>query len=166
MKNKSILKKAIIPALVLGITASILTGCQSKNNSNNNKQANGKGYFKQGGQRMDPEERKKQMQTNIDALVADGIITKDQGTKILEALTSNTRNQNGQANNSNQDNNNNNNNNNNSNNNSENGNKNRQRFNPLSKLVSDGVITQDQADKVLQKVMGNFQRGNNQPTTS
>ncbi|WP_238884597.1 hypothetical protein [Clostridium sp. YIM B02551] len=162
MKNKTILRKAIIPALVLGITASILTGCQSKNNSNNNKQANGKGYFKQGGQRIDPEERKKQMQTNIDALVADGTITKDQGTKIIDALTSNTRNQNGQANNSKQDNNNSNN----SNNNSQNGNKDRQRSNPLSKLVSDGVITQDQADKVLQKVMGNFQRGNNQPTTS
>jgi competence protein ComGC len=125
------------------------------------------------------------MEENIKSLVSDGTITQSQADKILEALTQNpggfggqrrsggnqqTDGQNGQQNgqgNSSQNGNQNDN---------QNGNQNWQRNNndgqngqrnsALSKLVTDGVITQAQADAVMEKIKGNFTRPQQAPQNS
>ncbi|GKU25951.1 hypothetical protein [Clostridium folliculivorans] len=175
-------KKLVMVVSALSITGLLLTGCSS---SNKNTQANAATQNQQGQQRQqngknwaaNSEERKKQMEDSVNSLVSDGTITKDQGTKVLEALTSSTQRRNGQQNN-NSGNSQGNANDNTQNNNQQNQNNqnnqqapsnqngqnkgNRGNFNPLSQLVSNGTITQAQADKIMEKVRANMpQRQNN-----
>lgn len=146
----------------------LLTGCQSKSSESSSKQASAKSSNVDGNQstkgRPNADEMKKRMQDSISTLVVDGTINQSQGDKILEALTANTQRFNGDK--KPQDNKQNNqqntpqnkNNNNSSGNNTQYSRQNGSagRNNSLSKLVSDGVITQAQADAVMQKIRGNF----------
>ncbi|GFZ33485.1 hypothetical protein CSC2_40110 [Clostridium zeae] len=180
---KNVLSKKLVMLIsAISITGLLLTGCSS---SNKNTQANAATQNQQGQQGQqngrnfgaNSEERKKQMEDSVNSLVSDGTITKDQGTKVLEALTTSTQRPNGQKNNNNGNSqgnaNNNTQNNNQQNQNNQNGQQasnnqngqnkgNRGNFNPLTKLVSDGTITQAQADKIMEKVRANMpQRQNN-----
>lgn len=179
MRKNVLSKKLVMLISALSVTGLLLTGCSS---SNKNTQANAATQNQQGQQNQqngknfsaNSEERKKQMEDSVNSLVSDGTITKDQGTKVLAALTSSTQRPSGQQNN-NSNNNQGSANNNNQNNNeqSQNGQKApsnqngqskgiRGNFNPLSKLVSDGTITQAQADKIMEKVRASMpQRQNN-----
>jgi polyhydroxyalkanoate synthesis regulator phasin len=183
---KNILSKKVIMLIsALSISGLLLTGCSSANKNDSAQastpnQQNQQGHQGNGNFAANAEERKKQMETDVNALVSDGTLTKDQGTKVLEALTTltqrpngqgrgkNTQNSNGQGNqNNNQGSNNQSGQNNQQGQGTQNGNGtkgNRGNFNPLSKLVSDGVITQDQATKVMEKVKADMptrQRQNN-----
>lgn len=164
MKKHKFFNKTIVFLLITSLSILVFSGCQKKNTQNNqNQSANAAAN----GQRPNAEEMKKQTEDNVNALVKDGTITQAQADKIIEALTSNTQGFNGQGRRQGQNASGNNQNNKNSqNNNSQNGQNGqggnqgnggaRQGFNPLSKLVSDGTITQAQADAVMQKIRGNF----------
>ena len=169
MKNPSLLNSIAAFSLVVSMSLFLFTGCQSKSSESNSKQASAKSSSVDGNQstkgRPNADEMKKRMEDNINTLVADGTINQSQGDKILEALTANTQRfngdkkpqdnkQNNQQNTPQNDNNNNNGSGNNTQYSRQNGNTGRN--NALSKLVSDGVITQAQADAVMQKIRGNF----------
>lgn len=187
MKN-ILSKKVIMLVSALSISGLLLTGCSSANKNdvaqastqNQQSQQGQQGQQGNGNFAANAEERKKKMETDVNALVSDGTLTKDQGTKVLEALTTLTQRQNGQGRGNNaQGSNGQGTQNNNQGSTTQNGENsqqgqgpkngngtkgNRGNFNPLSKLVSDGVITQDQATKVMEKVradMPNRQRQNN-----
>jgi polyhydroxyalkanoate synthesis regulator phasin len=189
MKN-ILSKKVIMLVSALSISGLLLTGCSSAN-KNDVAQASTQNQQSQQGQQgnsnfaANAEERKKQMETDVNALVSDGTLTKDQGTKVLEALTTLNQRPNGQGRGNNaQGSNGQGTQNNNQGSTTQNGENsqqgqgtkngngtksNRGNFNPLSKLVSDGVITQDQATKVMEKVkadMPNRQRQNNNGTNN
>lgn len=150
--------KIAIMLLVLTMSAFLIIGCQSKNNgsSQNSSSSNGRRTF-------NADAVKQRYEQDLQALVKAGTITQDQSTKILDSLTANmnnmgqgrrrTNNQGNSQNNTTQGNGNNN----------QTG---KPRNNPLSKLVSDGVITQEQADKVMQGLRGNRQNSNNQSSQS
>jgi polyhydroxyalkanoate synthesis regulator phasin len=186
MRKNILSKKLVMLISVLSITGLLLTGCSS---SNKNTQANAATQDQQGQQSeqngknfgANLEERKKQMEDSVNSLVSDGTITKDQGTKVLAALTSSTQRPNGQKNNNNGNGQGNANSNNQNNNqqgqkgqqapNNQNGQSKgfRGNFNPLSQLVSDGTITQEQADKIMEKVrtaMPQRQNNNNGATNN
>lgn len=151
--------KTVIMLLVFTMSIFLFMGCQSKNSAssqNSAQSSNGRGNFNK-------DAMKKRYEDNLQQLVKDGTITQDQSNKILDSLTANMGNMGGrrgpQNNQGNQQ-----------NNNQQNGNGNNQtsrpRNNPLSKLVSDGVITQQQADKVMEGLRGNRQNSNNQNNVS
>lgn len=132
----------------------MFAGCQGKNSTSSQNSAqgsNGRGNFNK-------DDMKKIYEDNLQALVKDGTITQDQSNKILDSLTTNMGNMGGrrgtQNNQGNQQ-----------NNNEQNSNGGNQtstpRTNPLSELVSDGVITQEQADKVMEGL-----RGGNRPNAN
>lgn len=162
MKNK--VKCIFVGLLIMSLCLFLLAGCKKNNDNAGNNQAPG---------------REMQYQQNIksglDELVKDGTITQDQADKIETALSSmgggfGRRNGNGsrpegsgsapersgsrpdfngskpagnwssRANGSNS------------------GTGNMRGFSPLSQLVTDGTITQQQADAVMQKIMGGFGR--------
>lgn len=154
MKKYIRTKKLILIFSILTIMLLTLAGCQSKSNSTV-QASNGKTFSRKG---FNPQQMKQKMEDGLKALVADGTITQSQSDKILAALSTNSYSGRGQRTNNSNNNNQSSgtNNNSQSNNNSQaNNGQNRQRFNPLSKLVSDGVITQTQADAVMQKLRGN-----------
>lgn len=167
-KKISLIRKAAVLISIVSMSFFLFTGCQN----NTTKKVTADAKNSQTNQtRPNAEEMKKKMQDNLSSLVKDGTINQSQSDKILEALTANTQRFNGErrsqgnGQNGNQDNKNNGQNNaqkdpqnNDQNNSSSNqGNKpNRQRNNALSTLISDGTITQAQADAVMQKIRGNF----------
>ncbi len=118
----------------------LLAGCQSKNTQSSNAQNTN---------RPSQEQMKKRMQDNIQPLVTAGTITQEQADKIIAAYTTRPA---GNKQNRSQDK---------QQNNNQRNNQNRQKNNPLSKLVSDGVITQAQADAVMEKMKSNFTHRNN-----
>lgn len=146
--------KTVIMLLVFTMSIFLFMGCQSKNGTstqNSAQSSNGRGNFNK-------DAMKQRYQNSLQALVKDGTITQDQSNKILDSLTTNMNNFGGrrgsQNNQGNQQNNNGNN------------QTSRPRSNPLSKLVSDGVITQQQADKIMENLRGNRQNPNNQNNVS
>lgn len=158
MKRLDLLNKIATPLLVVIMSLGLLTGCQSKNTKTSDKTSRTS---------FNAEDIKKKMEDNIALLVTDKTITQSQADKVLEVLStsqmySGQRNsQNGQPNKqtnnqapssgpNNQPNN--------GPKGSEGNNSNIQRANPLSKLVTDNVITQAQADIINEKVRGNFGR--------
>lgn len=168
MKKHMLFSKLFILSLSAVISMSILAGCQSKNTASA-KQGTNNGQSQN--RQFNAEDMKKRMEENINSLVADGTINQSQADKIIEALTSNPQGfggngqrnkQNGQQNNgqNNAQNPQQNNAQDNQNNNGQNR-QNRQGNNALNKLVTDGVITQAQADAVMQKIRGNFNRNQN-----
>lgn len=162
LKKISLLRSVTVLLLIVSTSLFLFTGCQSKDGTGQTAKAksNNKGNMV----RPNADEMKKRMQDNIASLVTDGTINQSQADKILEALTANTQRFNGgtQSNNNQQNNQQNpqQNNQQNSPNNTQGNNRNMQKNNALSKLVSDGVITQAQADAVMQKIRGNFTRPN------
>ncbi|GLC30830.1 hypothetical protein [Clostridium omnivorum] len=157
MKKHMLFNKIFILSLSAVISMGILAGCQNKNTASA-KQGTNKGQNKN--RQFNAEDMKKRMEENINSLVADGTINQSQADKIIEALTSNPQGfggngqrnkQNGQKNNGE----------NNGQDNQNNNGQNRQGNNALNKLVTDGVITQAQADAVMQKIRGNFTRNQN-----
>ncbi|MBV7273567.1 hypothetical protein I6U48_11665 [Clostridium sp. PL3] len=152
MKKSNFFSKTMVTLVAVSMSVFLFAGCQSKSNDNNTAQA--ANNTTQNSKKPDPAQMKQRMQDNLKALVTAGTITQAQSDKILEALTTNTgkKDDQGKSQNNTQNNN---------QNNQQGNNQNRQRTNPLSKLVSDGTITQAQADAVMQKVRGNFNRKNN-----
>lgn len=150
MKKHGVIQKAFITVLIVSISAFTFAGCgkkasDSSSNSNNVP-------------RFNAAQMQQTMKNNLAALVKAGTINQSQSDKILAALTANTakfssaggkRSGSGQwkGQNSGQKS---------QQNNSQGGSQARTRSNPLSKLVTDKVITQGQADAVMQKVRGNF----------
>lgn len=148
MKKRSSLVKILICITLASMSVFFFAGCQSKSKNNTSNTNNS-------GSRPNAAQMQQKMQDDIKPLISDGTITQDQADKIVEAMTNRPRG--------------------NGKNNQQNGGKNShqnkaqsngqiiQRSNPLSKLVSDGVITQAQADTVMQKISSNFgNRNNNQ----
>lgn len=142
-QNKKNFKLAAV-LLVFGLLAFSFAGCGSKN-SNNSTSGNRRGF--------NQAEMKQRYSDELKKLVSSGTINQTQSDKILAALTTGrqggfNRKQNGGQGNSTQ-----------SGNQSSSQNNgqssSRQRFNPLSKLVQDGTITQQQADTVWQNLRGN-----------
>ena len=99
---------------------------------------------------------KTRYETALKELVSNRTITQAQSDKVLAALTVNVpKNTQGGTKNSQQN-----------NQNKSQGNwQNRSRYNPLSSLVSSGVITQAQSDTIMQKIRGNRQNIQNQQNT-
>lgn len=162
LKKFRLLNNAAVFLLIVSASLFLFTGCQNKNNQNSTDQTNTSYSNVNGSQsnngRPNADEMKKRMQDNINSLVKDGTINQNQANKILEELTANTQRFNGEKRpQNNQQSTQQNTQQNNPNNNQANK-QNRQRNNRLSKLVSDGVITQAQADAVMQKIRGNFNR--------
>lgn len=154
MKKFNFLNNAATSLLVVSMSLFLFTGCQSKNTQNTSD--------KTAKVNFSAEDMKKKMQDNINSLVTEGTINQSQADKVLEALSTNKmfsgqrKPQSGQPNN--QQNYQSNNQQTGQSNSNGSNNPNRQRANPLSKLVTDGVITQEQADAIMQKVRGNFGR--------
>lgn len=159
MKKHSLFRKTTTYLLSIGMSIFILMGCQS--NANNTSQANGKNPE---GNRPSQEQMKERIQDSIQPLITAGTITQEQADKIIAAYSTRPsrsqqnktqdKQQNDQQNNQQS------NNENSSQDNNETSNQNRQRFNPLSDLVTNGVITQAQADAVTEKIRGNSPRKN------
>lgn len=189
MKKSNPVNIVLIIIFTIALTAAALTGCSKSTAAGDTAQApapstDGSGSAPQGSG-FNQEEMKKQVQSSIQSLVEDGTITKDQAAKIEEAYFSNTGRPGGQRRSNNgqqaggqsgqQGNSQNNQQNgqqssgqnaqqdsqpNGQQNNGQGGRQGRARFNPLSKLVEDGTITQAQADKVMQKIQEGFPRRN------
>lgn len=157
MKKSNFFSKTMVTLVAVSMSVFLFAGCQSKSNDNSTAQTTNN--TTQSSKKPDPAQMKQRMQDNLKALVTAGTITQAQSDKILEALTANTGKKDDQG--KSQNNAQNNNQNNQQSNNQQGNNQNRPRNNPLSKLVSDGTITQAQADAVMQKIRGNFNRKNN-----
>ena len=148
MKKLNYFKNIVICLITVCMSAAVFIGCQSKSITSSTSKST-----------TSSDDRKTQIQNSIKSLVTDGTITQSQSDKIVTALTSKpTGNQqggqpSGQAS---------------SQSNSkpsgkpgDNQNEGQKPKNsPLSKLVSDGTITQAQADAVMQK-LGKGSRGSN-----
>ncbi|MFL0197814.1 hypothetical protein ACJDU8_19915 [Clostridium sp. WILCCON 0269] len=142
MKKHNLFSKATLYLVAISMSMFLFAGCQSNKNTASASQTTSNST--QSSSKPNAEQRKKQMQDSIQPLVTAKTITQDQANKILEALTTPV-NGNGQ---------------NNQQNNNKNSSQNKMRNNGLTKLVSDGVITQTQADAVMQKIRGSFQHKN------
>lgn len=151
MKKNVFLSKTVLMLVAVSMSMVLFAGCQSKASNEGTAQTTN---TTQNSKKPDPAQMKQKMQDNLKALVTAGTITQAQLDKILEALTANTGKKNNQGNSQNNAQNN-------DQNNAQSNNQNKQRNNPLTKLVSDGTITQAQADAVMQKMRGNSNRKNN-----
>jgi hypothetical protein len=160
MKKRKLLNKTIVSLLAISMSIFLFAGCQSNNSSaqaaSNSTQSNRKN-----GNRMSPEQIKQRVQDSIKPLVTADTITQAQADKIVEAYTTGTNGNGQNSTQNNQQNSQQNNQQSNQQGNSQAKGQNRQRYNPLSKLVSDGVITQPQADEVMEKMRGNLNQRNN-----
>lgn len=150
--------------LAISMSIFLFAGCQSSNN--NTASAQTSNSTTQNTNRPSAEQMKKRIQDSIQPLVTAGTITQAQADKIVEAYTTrpagNGEKKKAQDNGQNSGQNNQQNSTQNSGQNNGQGNgQNRQRNNPLSKLVSDGTITQAQADAVAQKIKENNTHKNN-----
>jgi polyhydroxyalkanoate synthesis regulator phasin len=153
MKRTNFFSKTMLTLVAVSMSAALFAGCQSKASSTTASQSSSsttQSSTTQNSKRPDPAQMKQRMEDNLKALVTAGTITQAQSDKILEALTANNQNKDNQVNSKNNQ----------QNSNQQGNNQNKQRYNPLSKLVSDGTITQAQADAVMQKIRGN-RHGNN-----
>ncbi|NMM62014.1 hypothetical protein HBE96_04775 [Clostridium sp. P21] len=168
MKKHNLFSKSIMGLIAISMSLSLLAGCQSKSTTSNSSSTT-KQITTQASQssskKVSSDERKKQIQEGVKALVTAGTITQAQSDKIVEALTTmpsgnkdgenkqdsnkpdNKPNQQGGQ----QDNN-------------QNSNQNKP-GSPLSKLVSEGVITQTQADAVMEKIKGSMLQKDNGQTS-
>ena len=189
-KKYSFSNKAAAILLAVSLPLTVFAGCQNKNTSanaasNQAGNANNNGSKRQNGSAPNLDQFKQRLENNIKPLVDDKTLTQEQADKIVAALTENMQgfggrqrndqsNQGGQNNNQNSQNgsqsngqgntqNNNQGNAQNGQNNSQNRQNGRanQESIALSKLVTDKVITQAQADAVMQKIRGNFNRPQN-----
>lgn len=152
MKKKSAFIKILICVALASMSVLFFAGCQSNNSSSTTNQT--ASTQAQSANRPNAAQMKQRIQDSIKPLVSDGTITQDQADKIVDAMANRPRGngQNGQNGGQNT-----------AQNNTQSSGQNKQRNNPLTNLVSDGVITQAQADAVMQKVGGGFgNRNHNQ----
>ncbi|AWI05816.1 hypothetical protein [Clostridium drakei] len=149
MKKHTFLSKTVTCLLVLGVSMTLFAGCQSSNNSGNTNNTT-QSTKKQNKNKLSAEQMKKKVQDSIQPLVTAGTITQAQADKIIAAYEARPAG-NGQKNKP-QDN---------QQSSQQESTQNKQKFNPLSKLVSDGTITQAQADAVTQKMKENSTHKNN-----
>lgn len=147
MKKHTFLSKTVTCLLVIGVSMTLFAGCQSSNNSGNTDNTT-QSTKKQN--KLSAEQMKKKVQDSIQPLVTAGTITQAQADKIIAAYEA--RPAGNRQKNKTQDN---------QQNSQQGSNQNKQKFNPLSKLVSDGTITQAQADAVTQKMKENSTHKNN-----
>jgi len=152
MKRHNLFSKTTACLLAIGMSIALFAGCQS--NSNNSETSQAASNTTQSRNRPSAEQMKKRVQDSIQPLVTAGTITQAQADKIVTAYT--TRSTGDGQKNKTQDKQQNN-----QQGNTQNNGQNKQRFNSLSKLVSDGTITQAQADAVMQKMKGNSTNKNN-----
>lgn len=166
MKKYNLLHKIIFVVLTISMTFSIITGCKKNTSSANPTQENSTTSSNQG---KNSDDMKQKITDTINSLVSAGTINSDQGNKIIENLTTRSNNPKGgkkqtdsNSNNANNNTTNNNDNNANKNQNPQNNKQGRQNFNPLSSLVDDKTITQEQADAVMNKLRENGAFGSRQ----
>lgn len=166
MKKHKFSGKMILALITVVMSTSLLFGCQSKSNNNTSTNTSSgtnqtTSSSTQNSKSPNQEDMKKQMQEDIKSLVTAGTITQAQADKIIEALTpSDNSKKDSQQNppqNPPQQNNNEGSN--------KDGNQNKPKDGRLSKLVTDGTITQAQADAVMQKIKKNPVDKNNGQST-
>lgn len=163
IKKFSFTNKTVALLLAVSLSTIVFAGCQNKNSKAAAKPS--ANSSRQYGAGVNLDQFKQRISDNIQSLVDDNTITKDQADKIVAALTENMKGLGGQNRQKNNQNNNQGNGQNNSQNNNQGNGQNRQggrENSAISKLVTDGVITQAQADAVMQKVKGNFNRPQSQ----
>ncbi|AWI03269.1 hypothetical protein [Clostridium drakei] len=172
MKKHNLFSKSVMCLVTVAMSVSLFAGCGSKSSTSasSTKQTTSQSSNKT----SNSDERKTQIQESLKTLVTAGTINQTQSDKILTALTTKPDNKggdnkppqdNGQNNNQNQ----------------QSSQQSNQQSNgqaslqgndqnkgksPLSKLVTDGVITQAQADAVMQKISANMPQKNNGQSTS
>lgn len=153
MKKHNFFSKSVMCLLAITMSVALFAGCQSKDASSNTKQTNTQ-TSQSNNKKLSADEMKKRTQDSIKPLITAGTITQAQSDKIVETLTANRTNNSGQKKSQNGQQGN------------QNSNQSKTKTSPLSKLVSDGVITQAQADAVMQKMKGNFKNKNNGQTSN
>ncbi|WPC39964.1 hypothetical protein [Clostridium sp. JS66] len=154
MKKHNFLSKTTACLLAIGVSMALFAGCQSSSSNSGTASNATQSTSKQNGNKPSAEQMKKRVQDSIQPLVTAGTITQAQADKIIAAYEARPAG-NGQKNKT-QDNQQSS-----QQGSTQNNGQNKQRFNPLSKLVSDGTITQAQADAVTQKMKENSTHKNN-----
>jgi hypothetical protein len=155
MKSK---RKIISILIVASMSVALFAGCSSKtaDTSSATNQTTTNGRPGNGNNRsFDPAAMKTRYESVLKDLVTAGTITQDQSDKVLEAVTKNIPNPGSKGSNQSSDKNSQ------SQNNQAGNGQNRTRNNPLSALVTSGVITQAQADAINQKLRGNMKNPQN-----
>ncbi|AKN33594.1 hypothetical protein Ccar_23340 [Clostridium carboxidivorans P7] len=170
MKKHNLFSKSVMCLVAVAMSVSLFAGCGSKSSTSTGSSSTKQTTSQSSNKTSNSDERKTQIQESLKALVTAGTINQTQSDKILTALTTKPDNKsgdnkppqdNGQNNNQNQQSNQQGNGQANSQGNDQNKGK-----SPLSKLVTDGVITQAQADAVMQKISANMPQKNNGQSTS
>lgn len=153
MKRRNFFSKTTACLLAIGMSIALFAGCQS-NSSTQAASNTTQSSSKQNSNKPSAEQMKKRVQDSLQPLVTAGTITQAQADKIITAYTTRpagdgqkNKKQDKQQNNQQE--------------NTQNKDENKQRVNPLSKLVSDGTITQAQSDAVIQKMKENSTHKNN-----
>lgn len=171
MKKHNLFSKSVMCLVTVAMSVSLFAGCGSKSSTSASSGTTKQTTSQSSNKTSNSDERKTQIQESLKTLVTAGTINQTQSDKILTALTTKPDNKDGE-NKPPQDNGQNNNQNQQQSNQQENGQANSQGNNqnkgksPLSKLVTDGVITQAQADSVMQKISANMPKKNNEQSTS
>jgi hypothetical protein len=162
MKKHNFFSKTTVCLLAISMSIFLFAGCQNNSSSNGTSQTATASNTAQNSNKPSADQMKKRIQDSIQPLVTAGTITQAQADKIITAYTTRPTGD-GQKNKTpdKQQNNQQGNTQNNTQNNGQNNGQNKQRNNPLSKLVSDGTITQAQADAVSQNMKGNSTNKNN-----
>lgn len=164
MKKNKFINYAATSLIIISMSSFLLTGCNSNNASAASNGQNGTSQ----NTKFDPEQMKQRMEDSIKPLVTKGTITQAQSDKIVEALTSNIGQFNGQRGQRNQQGNTQKQQSNTSQDNTAGNNKadekaaqkTPRRNSALDKLVSDGTITKAQEDAVMQLIGNGFGRRN------
>lgn len=153
MKRRNFFSKTTACLLAIGMSIALFAGCQS-NSSTQAASNTTQSSSKQNSNKPSAEQMKKMVQDSLQPLITAGTITQAQADKIVTAYTTHpagdgekNKKQDKQQNNQQE--------------NTQNKDENKQRVNPLSKLVSDGTITQAQSDAVIQKMKENSAHKNN-----
>jgi polyhydroxyalkanoate synthesis regulator phasin len=143
MKKSNFFSKSVICLVAVSMSVVLFAGCQSKAAS-----TTAADTTKQTTTATKPsaDEMKKQTQESMKTLVTAGTITQAQSDKIVEALTANRGNKSGEKKQKSDQ---------------QSTDKSKTRTSPLSKLVTDGTITQAQSDAVMAKMKENFKPKNN-----
>lgn len=142
MKKRNFFSKSVICLVAISMSVVLFAGCQSKTASaastttTKTSQTN----------KPNADKMKTQTQESLKTLVTAGTITQAQSDKILEALTANRGNKTGDKKEKSSQ---------------QSGDATKTRTSPLSKLVTDGVITQAQSDAVTAKMKEKFKPKNN-----
>jgi hypothetical protein len=153
MKRTNFFSKTTMLALTVGMSIFVFAGCGSSTaQTSSSGTTSTTQSTAQSNNKPNAQQRAQRIKDSIQPLVSDKTITQAQADKIVAAFTTNmhkpgsagTVQKNNQQGNSQQGNN-------------QNDGKRRQRNSPLAKLVSDGTITQAQADAVMKNIGANFQ---------